>query len=186
MKIPGIQISVHQYVRIDGQWIFVPEYSQSVYSDENGKYAVDNLPLYLKYTNEDGSVLRCMTGYQLKVENIPENVEVTSYMANHGIKDSKLLQENFQLLNTSSELDQCLVLSRTADATTNKAYVSEGFDFVKPILEDQMNAGFLDVLRRILAPKTGDESRWSFLLLMSGVSCLFIFVVLYSRKRQKC
>ena len=185
-KVSGVEIKLEQYVRKDGQWLLVDESAQTAVSDQDGKYSFENLPLYLEEVTSDGETQRYLTGYRLNAVAIPQDYEITSYMANHGINDNKLLLDQLAFSDEAYELDGCLVLSRKADSTTNAAYVIEGYDLVKPRTVDQMHAGFLEMIYDALFPNTGDHMMISiFVLLCSASGAVLLILLFYKRRKQE-
>lgn len=184
-RLPGLEIHLEQYVRKDGEWLLTDEAVQTVQSGEDGEYSFEDLPLYLEEFTENGESQRYLVGYRLNVEAVPQDYEITSYMTNHGIDDSKLLLEHLALSDEAYELDGCLVLSRKADYTTNTAYVTEGFDLVKPRAVDQMHAGFWEIIKNTLFPSTGEPAVFRIFALLCVASGALLLMLLLYRRRKK-
>ncbi len=185
-KVSGVEIQLMQYVRKDGRWVLTDQAVQTAVSDKDGSYSFTDLPLYVEEVTPDGETQRYLTGYRLNAASIPEDYEITSYMANHGINDNKLLLDQLAFSDEAYELDGCLVLSGKADDTTNTAYVVEGYDLVKPRTVDQMHAGFLEIIHELLFPSTGEHMAISiFVLFFSAAGAMLLILLIYKRRKRE-
>ena len=187
--VPIIRVELTQYVREDGKWLPVDSFLRTEVTDAEGNYLFDNLPLYLEKSDEEGNVIRQMTGYRLQLQPIPEQYAITEYRVNNGVNDSKLIAEDLTLRESNYELDGCLVIAAPAQSDTTiigyeeqSFYQEEGFDLVRPENVTRMDGGVWKVEIPDYAPDTGDHMGNALgLCLMSGLLC----AVLFPKRRKR-
>ncbi|SCH12423.1 Serine-aspartate repeat-containing protein D precursor [uncultured Ruminococcus sp.] len=185
-QVSGVEVILTQYAFVDGAWKQVEDFEQTIKTNRFGKYLFGDLPLFRAVEDDAGERQYQMLGYRLNIEELPDNREITKYMQNKGIDDSKLILDQLKLTDKAYEFKGCMILSEKAAEATNPVYRQQGYDLVKARDIDQMHAGLLEMLAEL--PKTGDNL-WIILSLaafcVASGAFLLIIVILKRKNRKK-
>ena len=183
------KILLKGYYYKDNQWIAESSLDSEVETDGNGKYSFSHLATSI--TKDEQTYL---TGYQVSLDTLPKDKEITEYLKNNGKDDSKLVKGDLRLVSTQYEKDGYLIVADRFDEDNinNQSYDREGFNTVKAIDIKDMNAGFYDpdkpvmtgidrLLQRI---KTGDNVSIMGYVLLGLISCGIIILIVFKKRKD--
>ncbi|MFQ9923851.1 MAG: SdrD B-like domain-containing protein [Beduini sp.] len=175
-----IEVILETYYYQQGKWQQLKDkVVLKAITSEEGKYEFNHLSTY-GYIDEE----LVLYGYKVKIENYPNDYEVTSYHANDMYLDSDLNGNTGYL----SEYEELMVLASKADQTIDPMYTINGYNIVKASNIHDLDAGFSlydpeyeTVIENV---DTGDRNQLmgvAGLLALSGIA----FIVLNKKKKEK-
>ena len=91
--IENVTIILEQYKLVDGQFVLVTDKYSTTTTDENGDYIFNNLPTFIVEGEN-----KIPVSYKVKVEEIPNDYNITSYMVNgkeSSIRNSDLRKDMY-------------------------------------------------------------------------------------------
>ena len=121
--------------------------------------------------------------YQVSIAELPKNKEITEYLKNNGIKDSKLTQDSLRLIYNQYEKDGYLILADSFDDDNinNQSYKYRGLNIIKAIDIKDMNAGFYDPDSPI---RTGDHTSIMRYVIIGLISLGIVVLIGYKKRKE--
>lgn len=166
------------YYYKDNQWIEEISLSREVETDQNGHYQFNHLVTSISKDKQT-----YLVGYQVSIAELPKNKEITEYLKNNGIKDSKLTQDSLRLIYNQYEKDGYLILADSFDDDNinNQSYKYRGLNIIKAIDIKDMNAGFYDPDSPI---RTGDHTSIMRYVIIGLISLGIVVLIGYKKRKE--
>ena len=116
--IANVKIILRQYYRRNGKWELLPDVKQTAYTDADGQYRFDDLPLSVTV---DG--VTCLVGYRLWIDSIPDGYNAEEYA---GVSSG-----NVEIHTDERTLDGCIVLGIPEEKDITSGTCLDGFNTAK-------------------------------------------------------
>ena len=116
--IANVKIILRQYYRRNGKWELLPDVKQTAYTDADGQYRFDDLPLSVTV---DG--MTCLAGYRLWIDSIPDGYNAEEYA---GVSSG-----NVEIHTDERTLDGCIVLGIPEEKDITSGTCLDGFNTAK-------------------------------------------------------
>ena len=116
--IANVKIILRQYYRRNGKWELLPDVKQTAYTDADGQYRFDDLPLSVTV---DG--VTCLAGYRLWIDSIPDGYNAEEYA---GVSSGSV-----EIHTDDRTLDGCIVLGIPEEKDITSGTCLDGFNTAK-------------------------------------------------------
>ena len=116
--IANVKIILRQYYRRNGKWELLPEAKQVAYTNADGQYCFDDLPLSVTV---DG--VTYLAGYRLWIDSIPAGYNAEEY--------ADISSGSVEIRAEERTLDGCMILGIPEEKGVTSGTCLEGFNIAK-------------------------------------------------------
>ena len=116
--IANVKIILRQYYRRNGKWELLPEAKQAAYTNADGQYRFDDLPLSVTV---DG--VTYLAGYRLWIDSIPAGYNAEEY--------ADISSGSVEIRAEERTLDGCMILGIPEEKGVTSGTCLEGFNIAK-------------------------------------------------------